>query len=141
MGLLKRIRDFRAAVDAPTAEELRRQLGQFEQNVSDLGDAIMAAAMQRLEIKERDGRTNKLTVGPGQSLGIAATVTQVQLATPTAADSGKFLVICKGAGAVTNTFVNAPAGSLINGASSYTIATSGVLRLLFCDGTNYWTGP
>lgn len=141
MSALKRIRDFKAPKDETTAVELRRQLGQFESNVSDMGDAIAANAMAPLEVTEREGRTDALTVAPGQSLGIVSTVARVQLATPRASDAGKFLAVCKGAGAASNTDLMAPAGSLINGASTFTIATSGMLQLVFCDGANYWTGP
>lgn len=141
MGDLKRIRDFRAPVDAATAAELRRQLGQFEDNVSDMGDALKQAAMQPLAIRARDGRTNSLSVAPGQSLGIASTVARVQLERPRPVDAGKFLAVCKGAGAASNTDLMAPAGTLINGAALFTIVTSGRLQLVYCDGVNYWTAP
>lgn len=141
MGLLKLIRDFRAPVDAATAAELRRQLGQLEQNVSDMGDALSSAAMQPLSVIEQDGRSNALTVGPGQSLGIASAVARVQLTRPTVADAGKFLAICRGAGAGPAVVVQAPARSTINGAASFSFAATGVLRLIYCDGVNYWTGP
>lgn len=141
MGLLKRIRDFRAPTDEATAAELRRQLGQLEQNISDMGAALAAAAMRRLEVAFREARSNVVVVAPGQSVGIVSTVASVQLARPTAADAGKFLAVCKGAGAASNTNLLAPAGSSINGAALFTIATSGLLQLVYCDGANYWTKP
>lgn len=141
MGLLKLIRDYRAPVDAAAALDLRRQLGQLEQNVSGMGDAIVLAAMQRLQVKATEESGDALTVAPGQSLGIVSTVARVQLAAPRPADAGKFLAICKGAGAASNTDLLAPSGSSINGATLFTVTASGVLQLVYCDGVNYWTGP
>lgn len=138
MSDLKRIRDFKAPKDEASADELRRQLGQFEQNVSDMGDAILAVTMAPLSPVERDGRTDGLTVAPEQSLGIISTVTRVQLAKPSAADAGKFLVICKGGGAASNTLVIAPAGSKINDTATFLITTSYTMLLVYCDGVNYW---
>jgi hypothetical protein len=138
MSALKLIRDFKAPKDEATANELRRQLGQFESNISDMGDAIVAGAMAPLEVTERDGRTDLLTVGPGQSLGIVNTVSRVQLAKPRAEDAGKFLVICKGGGSATNTQVLAPAGSKINDSPTFLITTSYMMLLVYCDGINYW---
>lgn len=135
---MKRIRDFKAPIDARSADELRRQLVQFETNTSDALDFLGLTSMRRLQVKVRITSSNGQTVAPGQSLGITATVTRVQLAPPTPGDAGKFLAICKGAGAIGNTTVYAPGGSLVNGAASYVITANGILKLFYCDGIDYW---
>jgi hypothetical protein len=136
---MKRIRDFKSPTDPAKADELRRQLVQFEQNVSDMGAQLEQAKMARLNVKVRISNAEGLTVAPGQSIGIIAAVTRVQLEAPTAADEGKFLAICKGPGAPSNTTVYAPARTLINGAATYVITANGLLQLFYCDGVDYWT--
>jgi hypothetical protein len=138
VSALKRTRNFTSAKDDASADELRRQLVQFESNVSDMGDAMDKSTMQRLSVKERDGRVDTLTVGPGQSVTIISTVTRVQLDKPRPGDEGKFLAICKGGGAASNTLVTAPVGAKINDTATFLITTSYMILLVYCDGVNYW---
>lgn len=136
---MKRIRDFKAPSDPAKADELRRQLVQFEDNISEMEARLEQAKMARLDVKTRISSEEGLTIAPGQSVGIIAAVTRVQLTRPTFADRGKFSAICKGAGAPSNTDVFAGAGYLINGAATYTITANGLLQLFYCDGVDYWT--
>ena len=136
---MKKIRDFKPALDPSSARELSRQLRQLEDNTSDAFDAAALVAQRRLAVRKRITSANGERVAPGQSLGIAATVTSVQLDPIGPADAGKFLAICKGPGAPSNTVVFAPSSALINGSPSYTITANAILQLFYCDGVDYWT--
>lgn len=136
---MKRIRDFKSPRDQASQDELRRQVVTFEGNVSDAFDEVAVFGLRRLRVLQRVSNSNALLVGPGHSVGITAAVVQVQLAVPGPQDAGKFLAICKGLGAPSNTIVFAPKGSLVNGAASYLITANGLLKLFYCDGVDYWT--
>ncbi len=140
MSALKRIRDFKAPENPATAVELRRQIGQFEGNVSDMGDAIQHFGMRRLE---RNGpnivRDDSCVLYPGQFQLFDSSLANVSagLAKPTAADSGKFTVAVNMPGSTSNLYLRAEAGCLIDGTDHVTIVTAGN-ALIFCDGENYW---
>jgi hypothetical protein len=138
MANLRKVGNFVIPVDQLSGTELRRQIIEFQDNVAILAAQITRATMAALDVIERDAVSDAMTVAPGQSIGIVSTVARVQLLQPSAADAGKFIMVCKGAGPASNTEVLAPSGSLINGASSFTITTSGLLQLIFCDGVDYW---
>jgi len=138
---MKRQREFKSPRDAASQDELRRQLIAFEGNVADAVATIETSMMSRLNVKERITNAEGVIVAPGESLGIISAVTRVQLAAPGPQDAGKFLAICKGAGAPVNTTVYAPARCLINGGGTFVIASAGLLQLFFCDGVDYWTVP
>ncbi len=142
MSELKKIRDFKAPKDDATADELRRQLVQFESNVSDMGDTMTQAAMQRLTVAKTAIGT-KTTVGlivaPGQSQAVdtrTGTV-PVALAKPTAADAGTFIVLIDLGGSAGSLFVQGQGCKIENAASAILTAASYAI-LIFCDGSNYW---
>ncbi|HEY6924407.1 MAG TPA: hypothetical protein VI653_13130 [Steroidobacteraceae bacterium] len=143
MSALKRIRDFKAPKDDASAEELRRQLVQFEQNVSDMGDAQAKSAMPRLvRTSPKIIHDDSCVMAPGQFQLFDTSVTNVSttFATPQPGDAGKFSFVINLPGSTSNLYLRAPAGRTIDGADHATIVTAGN-ALIFCDGVNYWTVP
>lgn len=143
MSALKRIRDFKSPKDDASAEELRRQLVQFEQNVSDMGDAQAKSAMPRLaRTSPKIIHDDSCVMAPGQFQLFDTSVTNVSttFATPQPGDAGKFSFVINLPGSTSNLYLRAPAGRTINGLDHATIATAGN-ALVFCDGVNYWTVP
>lgn len=143
MSALKRIRDFKAPKDDASAEELRRQLVQFEQSVSDMGDAMQQTGMPRLvRTGPRIIHDDSCVMAPGQFQLFDTSVTNVSttFATPQPGDAGKFSFVINMPGSTSNLYLRAPAGRTINGTDHATIVTAGN-ALIFCDGVNYWTVP
>jgi len=139
MGLLKLIRDFRAPTDEATAAELRRQLGQLEQNVSDMGDRLAKGAMQRLAKQEDSpARDNHIVLAPGQfqQFDTRAGDISTTLAKPTAADAGTFIVVIDLGGGASNLFLRAASGCTVDETDH--VLMLAFASLLFCDGENYW---
>lgn len=136
---LKKIRDFRAPNDAATANELRRQLGELEQNVSNMGDGIALAAMQRLA-RRSDTQTEKaLTVAPGQFQAVDTRLgtISVGLAKPTAAQAGTFIVLVDIGGGAGSIYIQGQGCKYENAAAAFLTVTT-FAALIFCDGVNYW---
>lgn len=140
MSALKRIRDFKAPKDEASAAELRRQLGQLESNVSDMGDAMTKVSMGKLT-RALAGivRDDTCVLSPGQFqlFDTSAADVSTTLAKPTAADAGTFLVAINMPGSANDLNLLAAAGCTIDGAASASVVTSGN-ALVFCDGENYW---
>lgn len=142
MSALKKIRDFRAPKDDATADELRRQLVQLESNISDMGDVMTQAAMQRLTVAKTTIGT-KTTVGlmvaPGQfqAVDTRTGTVPVALAKPSGADAGAFVVLIDLGGSAGSLFVQGQGCKIDNVSTKILIATTYAI-LLFCDGSNYW---
>jgi hypothetical protein len=136
---VKQLRDFTAPTDPRKADELRRQVLQLERNITDFAREVVVSFMQRLRVLRRITNEEGVVVAPGQSVGITAGVTRVQLAAPGAVDAGKFLVVCQSPGIAVTTTVYAPAGSLISGVDTYVLPSNGRAYVFYCDGVDYWT--
>jgi hypothetical protein len=140
MGELKRIRDFKAPKDAASQDELRRQLGQFEGNVSDMGDALRQAALAKLtaNLPNTTG-TRGPVLSPGQfHFGDTRKGTiSIALATPSGKDAGTFIVLIDLGGSAGAFYVQALDCKYENAATG-TLTVSTYAALIFCDGTNYW---
>lgn len=140
MSALKRVGDFTAPKDEATGLELRRQLRQFQANVSDMSDQLQSAGMARL-VRQGTGivRDDTCVLSPGQFQLFDTSVTNVyvNLAKPTASDSGKFTVAVNLPGSTSNLYLYAAAGCTVDGVDHVTIVTAGN-ALIFCDGQNYW---
>ncbi len=136
---MKLQRDFKAPVEKAGATRLREQLVAFAGDVQNALIGVLSVTLRRLRVAARISNTEGLTVAPGESIGIIAAVTRVQLAVPSAANAGTFLVICQFPGVAVTTTVYAPEGSLINGAATYVLPTNGRAYVVYCDGVDYWT--
>lgn len=141
MGTLRRIRDFKAAKDETSAEELRLQLGKFENNVSDMGDRLAQDSQQRLttgRVAIGTSATAGLVVSPGQSQTVDTRngVVNVGLSKPSGKDSGKFIVLIDIGGGANN--MNVQGNGCTFDAVSVSIFAITFAALIFCDGVNYW---
>lgn len=131
---LELVRDYRTTEPA----ELRRQLQQLERGAKSAVETLAQGTLEPLDVLGTEARVNGLRLGPGQALGLVATVTRIQLETPRAEDAGRFAVLyVRGAATVD---LIAPVSSEVNAAALYAWApaAAGAL-LLFCDGLSYWT--
>lgn len=138
MPLRHMIRNFIDPVDARTAANLTRQLADFEDNVATETDDIRTSFLPSLKPRALAASSSGAMLSPGSSLGIdtSASDLQVLLARPEAKFAGKFAAVWKRA-AANNLILMPPRGVNINGASSLSVATVGLL-LIFCDGVEYW---
>jgi hypothetical protein len=140
MSALKKIGDFTAPKDEATGLELRRQLKSFQGNVSDMGDALQAAALQRLTAGKNEQTSLGMVISPGQfqfadtSLGTV----NVGLAKPTAAQAGTFIVLIDLGGSA-GAFSVLPQGCKFENATTATAVTvASFAAMIFCDGVDYW---
>jgi hypothetical protein len=140
MSTLKRIRDFKPAKDDASADELRRQLGQFESNVSDMGDTLQLAAMQRLSVAKNRQTSTSMVVAPGQ-FQLADTrlgTINVGLAKPTAAQAGTFIVLVDLGGAAGSFSVRGQDCKYQSVTTAVVLTVTTFAALIFCDGSDYW---
>jgi hypothetical protein len=134
---MKRIRDFKAPIDAASAAELRRQLGQFEENVSDALDERNAARHGHPVLNREARPSERIMLTPGQSCGFVTATgnCHATLAKPAAQYAGKSVVVYKRNAA--NFLILQADRSTITGAATYSIGNPGRYEV-FCDGTEYW---
>lgn len=118
------------------ARELSRQLLTLEGNAAEAIDQLTLAHLKRFEIIDRECRTDGKLVAPGQALGITPDVTRVGLTKPRPGDAGKFTAVYKTSREFSRVNMK-PDDSLINGASGFMYAATGLL-LLINDGINYY---
>lgn len=136
MGL-RRIRTFRVPGDPTLANELAGQLAKFEENVDAMGRELLSAH-RLVALGVSENAKGGVVVAPGQFqvFDSRAAAVPITLQKPTAADSGKWLVLAdRGGGA--NDLDLTGQDCLINAAATFTSTV--FLRVLFCDGTDYWT--
>lgn len=139
MSELKRLRDFKAAKDDASAEELRRQLVTFEGNVSDMGDRLKKLSMQRLSAAPGTVGIGKQVIAPGQFQVVDTRLgtIPISLAKPTSADSGTFVMLIDIGGSAGSIRVQCDRCTLDLQASSIITAANFTVQI-FCDGSNYW---
>jgi hypothetical protein len=121
--------------------ELSRQLRTFEENVSSMGRELAAMAMPKLTLRSREQKAQGLIIAPGQFQIYdtrPGTDIIVGLQKPSPGDRGLFVMLLDFGGGVGALNISAP-DSYIND-STVKLSTD-YMRLLFCDGTGYWTGP
>lgn len=138
LDLLRRIRSFRVPGDPVVANELSQQLAKLEDNVSNMGAALLLRTMAALEPLPETIVADGSIIAAGQfgrydtaRVNLSGLLTQ---ATPSR--RGLLLVIKTSA---SNTLTLYPqSGQLIDGAATLALAALGA-RLLFCDGEGYWS--
>lgn len=138
LDLLRRIRSFRVPGDPVVANELAQQLAKFEDNVSNMGAALLARSMAALEPLPETVIDNTSILAAGQfgrydtSRGnLSALLTQ-------AAPKRRGLLLVIKLSAVNTLTLYAQDGQLVDGAASLGVTSLGGL-LLFCDGEGYWS--
>lgn len=141
MSDLKRIRDFKAPKDEASANELRRQLGQFEGNVSDMGDELRSFALGRLaaNLPNTTG-TRGPVIAPGQfHFGdTRAGTISIALAKPRGKDAGTFIVLIDLGGSAGSFSVRGLDCKYENVTTATILTVTTFAALIFCDGANYW---
>lgn len=140
MSALKKVGDFTAPKDEASGLELRRQLKTFQGNVSDMGDALKGAALQRLTAGKNEQASLGMVLSPGQfqfadtSLGTI----NVGLAKPTAAQAGTFIVLIDLGGSA-GAFSVLPQGCKFENVTTATpVTVASFAAMIFCDGVDYW---
>lgn len=121
--------------------ELGRQLHALEGNVSAMGGELAAVAMPKLTLRSRDQKAQGLIIAPGQFQIYdtrPGTDISVGLQKPSPGDRGLFVMLLDFGGGVGALNISAR-DSYIND-STVKLSTD-YMRLLFCDGVGYWTGP
>ncbi len=141
MGALKKVGDFTAPKDEATGLELRRQLKSFQANVSDMGDALQASALQRLTAGTNAQTSTSMVLAPGQ-FQLADTrlgTINVGLAKPTAAQAGTFIVLIDLGGSAGSFSIRAQGCKFDNVTTATVLAAVRYTLMIFCDGTDYWS--
>jgi hypothetical protein len=141
MSELKRIRDFKSAKDDVSADELRRQLGQFEGNVSDMGDALKLGAMARLAAKLPDTTGMRgPVISPGQFhfADTRAGTVSLALAKPASNDAGTLIVLIDLGGSAGSFSVSGLDCKFENLTTATVFNVATWAAMIFCDGVDYW---
>jgi hypothetical protein len=138
---LRRIRSFRVPGDPVVANELAQQLSRLEENVSAMGGELTAMAMPKLALRSSEQKAQDLIIAPGQFQIYdtrPGTDIRVGLQKPVPGDRGLLVMLLDFGGGVGALSISAP-DSYINDSTVKT--STDYMRLLFCDGAGYWTGP
>lgn len=138
---LRRIRSFRVPGDPVVANELAQQLQRFEDNVAEMGAGLAAVVMPKLTLCSSEQNEQGLIIAPGQFQIYdtrPSTDIRVGLLKPRPRDRGLFIMLLDFGGGVGALNISAP-DSYINDATVK--VSTDYMRLLFCDGAGYWTGP
>jgi hypothetical protein len=129
---LRRVRDFRT--DNPA--DLKRQLNEFEANVSAMG-GLLQDTLQPV-LSSRGALREAVAVAPGQFVTVdtSAGDVNVTLDAPNAKLSGKWAVVIKLVAA--NAIALSSQSGTVDAAASVSFTSAGAY-LLFCDGGSYWS--
>jgi hypothetical protein len=135
---MRKVREFTDPTDARTARQLTRQVAELEDNAANETAEIRNGFQQKLKPKTLNTAASGVVVAPGQSIGVDTSGGDIEvlLEEPSPKYEGLFIVISKRSALNTIT-VRANGGALIDGASSVAVTALG-LKLLFCDGVEYW---